>query len=762
MTSPHYNNNKSYLGSQCCFAGTTIKNSSNTIKATYDNTIIKNNIQKAQLLDKHYTNEVIMIQDEINKLIVFEGLQYFRGIFCEDEAFNVEIFNLRLNRHILLIENLLCNLEYAINRFNLLYNKCKPCSANNNNCSYAENFSMSASLGTIINNTFAYDLAIKAFLNNYYNISNKIYYIIQNNIERSELNIKSYAAQDDTCYAEAKRFFEGYADTTVKLGMDSCTSTGLVIPTIIMNLKSASAFSDTTAASSCAYNNNTPVPDINDINNYSNSINNDNNNKNNNINNNNNNKVNMIRSGYSGAFSTIFGTTQTQTQTQTQGQTQTQTQTQQHQYLLQNKSYAAQQINKIVNRQNLLNNQKQHRHNNTLLFNYLKRMSIYNIRTNGLLIYNYHILKYNFNKNYSLLFHPYLLKASSKATQTHYACFFEGYADTTIAIPRNNNNNINNNNNNNKSYLGLPPIKGTGWINLASNEIHNFLKAFFKSINSLISKPTFVITPDKITISLFYYLSIPSPKVFNLYNSKLLMNATATRTQYLLIKKNINNNNKKSYAKTINFGAQPFDPETSNIEKSRALKILIRKQYKKKNKLNLFNNYNLTKLYPLRFKKICDYFSLFFNKPVEFELIRLHHYYNDAHILVTLLALIVRRKKIRKAITNLYSLNAVENLKDPNLFSGNRAGGTTATLSSEINSYSLEPQYNIPAFLSGLNIKIAGRLMRESIIPRRTTKIFEKGASATGKVNFLEVAKLTKKNRKGAFTITVLSGQNFF
>ena len=76
-----------------------------------------------RLLDKHYTNEVIMIQDEINKLIVFEGLQYFRGIFCEDEAFSVEIFNLRLNRHILLIENLLCNLEYAINRFNLLYNK---------------------------------------------------------------------------------------------------------------------------------------------------------------------------------------------------------------------------------------------------------------------------------------------------------------------------------------------------------------------------------------------------------------------------------------------------------------------------------------------------------------------------------------------------------------------------------------------------------------------------------------------------------------
>jgi len=276
-----------------------------------------------------------------------------------------------------------------------------------------------------------------------------------------------------------------------------------------------------------------------------------------------------------------------------------------------------------------------------------------------------------------------------------------------------------------------------------------------------------VITPDKITISLFYYLSIPSPKVFNLYNGKATHNnhqdITKSSTSTIrgsATKIRILSQKQKTINASLGAAQQPFNQETFTIEKSRALKILIRKHNDLKNKLNLFNNYNLTKLYPLRFKKICDYLSLFFNKPVEFELIRLHHSYHDAHILVTLLALIVKRKNIRRAIAKLYSLNAVKNLKDPNLLGGNRSD--TDTLSSKINSYSLKPQYNIPAFLSGLNIKIAGRLMREPIIPRRTTKIFEKGASATGKVNFLEVAKLTKKNRKGAFTITVLSGQNFF
>ena len=51
--------------------------------------------------------------------------------------------------------------------------------------------------------------------------------------------------------------------------------------------------------------------------------------------------------------------------------------------------------------------------------------------------------------------------------------------------------------------------------------------------------------------------------------------------------------------------------------------------------------------------------------------------------------------------------------------------------------------------------------MREPIIPRITTKKFEKGAIATGKINFLEKAQITKKNRKGAYTIKIAYAQNF-
>jgi len=67
----------------------------------------------------------------------------------------------------------------------------------------------------------------------------------------------------------------------------------------------------------------------------------------------------------------------------------------------------------------------------------------------------------------------------------------------------------------------------------------------------------------------------------------------------------------------------------------------------------------------------------------------------------------------------------------------------------------------LPAFLSGMKIRIAGRLLTQRVVPRKTVKTTIRGALATGKVNYSEVARLTKKNKRGAFSITVTSGHNY-
>jgi hypothetical protein len=334
------------------------------------------------------------------------------------------------------------------------------------------------------------------------------------------------------------------------------------------------------------------------------------------------------------------------------------------------------------------------------------------------------------------------------------------------------------------------PKEGSTAPTLAAQEVkqkdikdtYKLLFYLFKSMYSLISKPVIKYTNDKVTIQLFYYLNIPKKKVFRLFsisyinsikNKWLALIATATQKK----KTNLINPSSQlpsASASTALAGSGAGRLHSNNLPSSfshsrdcvagglmqlakqrrsaQATKIYIKwklrkaiSRFKNKNgKILLFKlrKFNLTSVYQNKFKFICAILSNKFNKPVELQLIRLHHPYHDSNILVNLLSLNIKnkRKKARVAVQKIYNKKPVKFLNDPNLKSGK----------------------SIPTFLSGLNIKIAGRLMGEPIIPRITTKVFGKGAIATGKVNYLDVARITKKNRKGAYTIKITSGQNFF
>lgn len=290
---------------------------------------------------------------------------------------------------------------------------------------------------------------------------------------------------------------------------------------------------------------------------------------------------------------------------------------------------------------------------------------------------------------------------------------------------------------------------GTVSYNKDVKECYNLLYYFFKSIYCLISKPVFIHSPDKLTIQLFYYLNVPKKKVFKLFSIlyfrsfKSLWNRKLTYGNTAHPKNNFTPSSKVREVRPQILslkavGRIPF----IKWKVRKAISRLKSKTAYVRNLLFSLRKLNLIKIFSGRLSLLCEILSNKFNKPVELQLIRLHHPYHDSNILVNLLSLNIKnkRKKARIAINKIYNKRAVKKLNDPSL--------------NSINS--------IPNFLSGLNVKIAGRLMREPIVPRMTTKIFGRGASSPGKVNYLDVATITKKNRKGAYTITIKSGQNFF
>src|SRR6266540_888094 len=259
--------------------------------------------------------------------------------------------------------------------------------------------------------------------------------------------------------------------------------------------------------------------------------------------------------------------------------------------------------------------------------------------------------------------------------------------------------------NNNFKYTACFPPKDANITYFNSAETYKLLYIFFKSMYCLISKPVFKYTNDKVIIQLFYYLNIPRKKIFRLFSIFYINSIKKKWLTSLVCSVNRQKNNDSSNLVTRRF-----------VSNKIYIRLRVRKAISRlKNKLNL----NLL-----------------------FKLRKLNHPYHDSNILVNILALNLKnkRKKASILLQKIFSKNPVKDLNDPNLISPN----------------------SIPAFLSGLNIKISGRLMGESIIPRRTTKVFGKGASAIGKVNYLDAARITQKNRKGAYTIKIISGQNFF
>jgi len=198
--------------------------------------------------------------------------------------------------------------------------------------------------------------------------------------------------------------------------------------------------------------------------------------------------------------------------------------------------------------------------------------------------------------------------------------------------------------------------------NYVNNKIFTILESSFFSMSSLISKPVFVITPNKVVIQLFFYL---------------------------------NKNNKSKFL-------------TLNNKKLQLLSLQLSKYYK---------------------------------KPVELELDRLYYPYFDSNILANMIGLISNIIKFRIIIRKLFS---VAKLKNPIKF----VKKTRSSL--------------IPSFLSGIKIRLAGRLLTQRVIPRLTVKTIQKGTLARGKSNFVNSARFTNKNKRGVYSITVTMGHVFF
>jgi hypothetical protein len=219
---------------------------------------------------------------------------------------------------------------------------------------------------------------------------------------------------------------------------------------------------------------------------------------------------------------------------------------------------------------------------------------------------------------------------------------------------------------------------GAGCFFLPTN-LYDLLFNSFLAMNSLISKPVFEITNEKVKIHLFIYLFL----------------------------------NKKSPSRSegVPFHASQRPPIGADD--------------------------GFTKLNKIKLEILCQILSQIFKKPVQLELVRLYYPYFDSHIFVNLLSKLINIIQLRVIMKRFFNKAIIKNpikISNNNLVSA------------------------IPSLLSGLNIRIGGRLLTQRIIPRKTVKTIRKGTLSKGKINFLDESRYTNKNKRGAYTLVVSIG----
>ena len=152
-----------------------------------------------------------------------------------------------------------------------------------------------------------------------------------------------------------------------------------------------------------------------------------------------------------------------------------------------------------------------------------------------------------------------------------------------------------------------------------------------------------------------------------------------------------------------------------------------------------------------KFNFLCDYLTKLFNSEIELELVRVYRPYQDSNILVQYLnsksynvkfiltvSKLFKRIKIYKR-TNSFNLLSLQEIKNQN--------NIGPVLFNESVSY--------PSGISGINIRLAGRPMKERIVPRYTVKRAQRGNFNKLNTKMIERSMFTDKTKKGSFNFTV-------
>lgn len=181
--------------------------------------------------------------------------------------------------------------------------------------------------------------------------------------------------------------------------------------------------------------------------------------------------------------------------------------------------------------------------------------------------------------------------------------------------------------------------------------------------------------------------------------------------------------------------------------------IKIKKNNNRRRRRFSFYNYNrlTTKKFKNKFIKaiprkklraLISILSEILKTDVELDIVELRYPYHDSHILAQLVGFNTKKYNFFRLVKKLFQKTRI--FKRYN----------------ETDRRNIVLQKSVPAKLTGIKIKIAGRLTTQRVVPKKTVKSAYKGGLVKSKQSFVDSSSYTAKNKLGAYTVTVWLSHN--
>lgn len=147
-----------------------------------------------------------------------------------------------------------------------------------------------------------------------------------------------------------------------------------------------------------------------------------------------------------------------------------------------------------------------------------------------------------------------------------------------------------------------------------------------------------------------------------------------------------------------------------------------------------------------RLNYLCQNLSQLFKTYVNLDLTRIYNPSSDSNILANAIGNLSNKTKPRIVRKKLLKLSKIIN---PNRI-----------VNKEHHYFNslMETKTINPGLLSGINVRVAGRLLTEKVVPRKTVRSFQIGSLARSKANIVKTDRYTRKNKRGCFSVTVKTG----